>query len=276
MISKYTKFLYHSKKIGKLAINEVMESFLYVLYISTPPIMPKLMNSCYPDFSQPAIAMRISRFYKKGYITKIKSGKNYFIALTEKFLKENKNFQDVKREKFQKGWDKKWRMLIYDIPEKHRNKRNHLRIFIKNFGFGKTQQSSWVSPYDFTAEIFEFSKAENILDYICIYEGKFYAGKKIDDLVDSIWNLKDIDRKYEDFTERCREGIDYFMTKKQTVQQYYKIYHTLYSEYQELLRSDPFLPQEFLRYDKREQAEKIFNELARLFAKTLEKVTIVM
>ncbi len=45
-------------------------------------------------------------------------------------------------------WDKKWRVLIFDIKEKKRATRNLLRSTLSHIGFVQLQQSVWVCPYD--------------------------------------------------------------------------------------------------------------------------------
>lgn len=47
-----------------------------------------------------------------------------------------------------KRWDKKWRILIFDVPEKHRGIRDKIRNTITAVGFMKLQKSVWVYPYD--------------------------------------------------------------------------------------------------------------------------------
>ncbi|OGG65771.1 CRISPR-associated endonuclease Cas2 [Candidatus Kaiserbacteria bacterium RIFCSPHIGHO2_02_FULL_55_20] len=45
-------------------------------------------------------------------------------------------------------WDKKWRVLIFDIPEKQRALRNRIRDTLRAIGFMRLQGSVWVYPYD--------------------------------------------------------------------------------------------------------------------------------
>ena len=45
-------------------------------------------------------------------------------------------------------WDKRWRMIIFDIPERYRTTRVRLRRTIKELGFLRLQDSVWVFPYD--------------------------------------------------------------------------------------------------------------------------------
>lgn len=47
-----------------------------------------------------------------------------------------------------KKWDKKWRIVIFDIWEKSKKKRDYLRLELRSFGFVKLQNSVWVTPYE--------------------------------------------------------------------------------------------------------------------------------
>lgn len=46
-------------------------------------------------------------------------------------------------------WDKKWRIVIFDIPEKRRRTRDEVRRLLTSVGFYRLQNSVWVYPYDF-------------------------------------------------------------------------------------------------------------------------------
>ncbi|MFC1751729.1 hypothetical protein ACFLY5_01120 [Patescibacteria group bacterium] len=50
-------------------------------------------------------------------------------------------------------WDKKWRMVIFDIPEKRRKARNALRSKLRELGFVELQKSVLVYPYPCEDEI---------------------------------------------------------------------------------------------------------------------------
>lgn len=45
-------------------------------------------------------------------------------------------------------WDKKWRVLIFDIPEERRVLRNQVRRTLFANGFLRVQRSVWIYPYD--------------------------------------------------------------------------------------------------------------------------------
>jgi len=72
------------------------------------------------------------------------------------------------------GWDKKWRLVIFDIPEKIKRGREALRDKLKELGFFKLQHSVWIYPYqcrdeiNFIVEIFELRRYVRMVeaDYI--------------------------------------------------------------------------------------------------------------
>lgn len=47
-----------------------------------------------------------------------------------------------------KRWDKKWRVLIFDIPEYRKTIREKLRRTVEGIGFVHLQDSVWIYPYD--------------------------------------------------------------------------------------------------------------------------------
>ena len=47
-----------------------------------------------------------------------------------------------------KRWDKKWRLLIFDIKEENRPTRDKIRRTLVSIGFERLQDSVWVYPYD--------------------------------------------------------------------------------------------------------------------------------
>lgn len=45
-------------------------------------------------------------------------------------------------------WDKKWRIILFDVPSGERSKRNAFRSFIRREGAVMLQKSVWVHPFD--------------------------------------------------------------------------------------------------------------------------------
>ena len=86
-----------------------------------------------------------------------KNGKT-IIYLTEKGKKRLLSYKldELKIEK-PKVWDKKWRIAVFDIPEKKKIAREILRKKFRELGFYRIQDSVWVHPYD-VSNLVEFLK----------------------------------------------------------------------------------------------------------------------
>lgn len=52
-----------------------------------------------------------------------------------------------------KQWDRKWRVVLFDIPDSRKKLREILRLHLKNLGFYEFQESVFVHPYDCKDEI---------------------------------------------------------------------------------------------------------------------------
>lgn len=80
-------------------------------------------------------------------------GKQIYINLTEEGKRKAGKYQiDNLEIKKPKKWDAKWRILIFDIKDREKIKREALRGKIKEMGLFQLQKSVWVCPYDFQKE----------------------------------------------------------------------------------------------------------------------------
>ena len=91
---------------------------------------------------------------KRGLIEIKREGHDVRIALTKEGRKRAEKYQidDLKIEE-PKKWDKKWRVVIFDIPNTSRLVRDVFRRKLKEFGFYPLQQSIWIFPYPCQEEI---------------------------------------------------------------------------------------------------------------------------
>ena len=65
-------------------------------------------------------------------------------------------------------WDWKWRIVMFDIPEKDRSFRDVLRNHLKELNFLKLQQSVFISPYPFEKMISELVALYSAQKYVRI------------------------------------------------------------------------------------------------------------
>lgn len=101
----------------------------------------------------------------------------FVVELTEK---GKRKVRQIKLESMEietpKFWDKKWRIVVFDIPEKQRKRaRNALREKLQKLGFYQLQKSVWAHPYpcekevQFLCELFDIDRFVNIITADKIY-----------------------------------------------------------------------------------------------------------
>lgn len=111
----------------------------------------------------------IKNLYRSKLIKKIENPDGSFtFILTDKGKMKvlTYHFQKMKIER--KNWDKKWRIVIFDIPEKLRNARDALRSKLKNLGFHEVQKSVFIFPYPCENEINFIIEFFNLRKYVRI------------------------------------------------------------------------------------------------------------
>lgn len=78
-------------------------------------------------------------FKKRGFIELTERGRREFYRLEQKMRMHSS---------LRRRWDKKWRIVIFDIPEKYRKIRDQLRLSLQSYGFRQLQESVWIFPHD--------------------------------------------------------------------------------------------------------------------------------
>lgn len=96
----------------------------------------------------------ISQLYQSKLLKKNEnSDGSTTLTLTHKGKLKTLTFHFQKMILEKKDWDGKWRMVIFDIPEKIRNGRDALREKLQKLGFYELQKSVFVFPYECEDEI---------------------------------------------------------------------------------------------------------------------------
>jgi hypothetical protein len=132
-------------------LSAVAVSGLLLVAAAAPNVLQligKLPGSKYKfNYRMKTVAGRLAQ---RGLVKFIdRNGKKY-IEITPKGNRELLRAQEENslRERSKKRWDKRWRMVVFDIPEKYRGTRDKLRVTLRSLGFVQLQASVWVYPYD--------------------------------------------------------------------------------------------------------------------------------
>ena len=123
-----------------------------------------------PSGNKRHLRTSIGRLRKRNLVYGKRRGKRLIFALTETGEQEARKIRLKLEMAKLKRWDGKWRIIIFDVPEKLRGKRDLLRKELNNFGFAQLQRSVWAYPYPLPKEFVELWDNANILKYCVIFE----------------------------------------------------------------------------------------------------------
>lgn len=91
---------------------------------------------------------------KRGLVEMRRDGHDIHIALTKEGRKLAGKYQiDDLSIARPKKWDKKWRLIVFDIPATSNIIRDVFRGKLKEFGFYQLQKSTWIYPFECKEEI---------------------------------------------------------------------------------------------------------------------------
>lgn len=159
----------------------------------------------------------------------VKKGEAFFRITSQGKIKLVRETPLAKR--IGRKWDGKWRMVIFDIPEISRSKRDGLRRKLKELGFAQWQKSVYITPFDVAQDLAEYLGNINLSEYAIALEAKkiFIGDEK--EMANKLWYLDNLNLRYQEFIEE-------FQDKKDK--------RGLEEEYLFILESDPCLPKELL------------------------------
>ncbi len=120
----------------------------------------------FPQVKKADLAQALKRLRQRGLIDFVSDEKLAYQltdAGKQKVIWESIRFDDKK-------WDGKWRVVIFDVPEKRRQARDLLRASLKKWGFVHWQQSVWATEKNCTEVLRNFIKSVGIEDWVIVLE----------------------------------------------------------------------------------------------------------
>lgn len=218
------------------------------------------------SISEPSVRITVSRMCKEGLLKSRRKGLKSYYSLTDYALRiSNKNASLLFNDK-QNNWNETWSIVIYSIPEKKRPARDKLRQILKFFGYVPLSDSAWICPMDSFNEIQDFVNHYKIADYVQMYDAKHRGYTNPGLLIEKLWDLDSINKKYEEFIEQFMPLLEAHRACIQSgsfpePSKCFVNISNLVHKYRELPFLDPGLPVELMNRDwPRSRAEALFHE----------------
>ena len=77
-----------------------------------------------------------------------------------------------------KKWDGKWRMVVFDVPETKKDRRDVFRQQLKSLGLANLQQSIWIHPYECQDQVYYLAGNLFIKPYVRYIVAESVTGGK--------------------------------------------------------------------------------------------------
>jgi len=167
----------HEKEIFKNVVRFVLGLALSGLVLGVVLVAPNLLqitelflekNPKYSTrYSPKEVEKVVKKVFKDRFVKFIEKNDRQHLEITNKGKRQLIEFDIDTIEIKKQELDGKWRLVIFDIPEKFRLARDVLRDKLKEIGFVKVQKSVWATPYecqdeiDFIASVYEIQKYVN-------------------------------------------------------------------------------------------------------------------
>jgi len=149
-------------------------------FFKASPIYRQSMKKYYNDdrYDKAEINDRIQYLKSMGFIKTFTESRERFVELSPKGFKKLKKLSAEIKIDRPKKWDKKWRMVIFDVPEKFRSSRNSLRFKLLSLGLIKIQKSVYVYPFPCTDEIVSLSRSLGIEKSVTVMVADIIQGEE--------------------------------------------------------------------------------------------------
>jgi phenylacetic acid degradation operon negative regulatory protein len=148
-------------------------------------------------------------------------------------------------------WSGEWYLTNFDIPEKMKRKRDILRENLKILGFGKLQNSIWISPYNFLGDVERIIKQYNLTPYVILSISDKVGQEESKILAEKVWRISEVQKEYQEFISEFQEKKDPSPWE-------------VFFKYYLILQKDPRLPKELLPEDwLGEEAYKLYSKIIK-------------
>jgi phenylacetic acid degradation operon negative regulatory protein len=98
-------------------------------------------------------------------------------------------------------WDGRWRLVLFDVPEVHRNRRNRLRRYLHGCGFGYLQNSVWITPDPVNNQRALLAGGPVDVESMIFLDARPSAGETDTEIVSGAWDFVELNRRYAQYQE---------------------------------------------------------------------------
>lgn len=138
--------------------------------------------------------LEAQKLVERQHPTKPAVGKGFFRITAEGRLRALGGRDPVQQ--WQRSWDGRWRLLVFDLPAKEVALRTRLRRYLTNQSFGYLQNSVWITPDSLHDAARILHGYRESVESLTLFDGRPCDGASDAELVEGAWNFTVINERY--------------------------------------------------------------------------------
>jgi phenylacetic acid degradation operon negative regulatory protein len=154
-------------------------------------------------------------------------------------------------QRWARRWDGQWRMVVFDVPERQKGRREKLRTYLRARGFGYLQNSVWITPDSLDEERRILGDGRVNVESLILLEARPCAGESDAEIVAGAWDFPEINRHYARYLKIVDECPSEALRSDAAARALLRWAEAERSAWLEAVTIDPLLPDGLLPSDYR-------------------------
>ena len=225
------------------------------------------------NISEAAARSAVLRLKKKRVVQSRRLGRRTFYWLTDAGMSR----LNVGGFRFSfssdKDWDGRWTVVVYSIPEEHRERRDALRCSLKWWGFGMLAPGTWVSTRPLLPETESEWRKLGAWQYLDVFRSEYVGPGDLSTVVAKTFpQLSALAASYQDYVAQSESVLRHFEAGLLDDEACFAIRLRNLCKFLVIASDDPILPSLLLPEGwPRSEAESLSAEVQRVLAEPAER-----
>jgi phenylacetic acid degradation operon negative regulatory protein len=147
---------------------------------------------------------------------------------------------------WRRRWDGRWRLILFDVPEARRSKRNKLRGYLRDRGFGYLQNSVWITPDPTSEQRALLADGPVDVETLLLLEARPCAGESDAEIVAGAWDFPAINKRYGRYLDILSRRPPGRVTTETAAKALHRWLREEREAWKDAVRLDPLLPASLL------------------------------
>lgn len=226
------------------------EEFLYLLLWSLDTLARPTFRNLNASFEEWAYLQgflpQIARLEKRKLLEGRSISKNDRVYRLSAFGRVTALGGRDPEERWNRKWDGRWRVVLFDVPTSRNTHRERLRRYLRRRAFGYLQNSVWITPDSLEKERDILAGGKVDVESLIFLEAQPCAGESNAEIVAGAWDFERINRRYIRYLEVLDDQPRANATTETAARRLLDWGRREREAWRDAMRDDPLLPERIL------------------------------